>query len=200
MGVWHDVIGQFGYFVIFAFLSLGLVGVPIPIPDEVLLTYLGYITSLGEMSFTLTFIAAVLGSICGITFSYFLGVKLGEPFIEKYGHKLFIKKRTVKRTKRLFDKYGSLLLIFSYFIPGIRHVAAYISGITRYSLKQFLLFATAGAMMWVIVFLSIGNRLGTNWNIIAHLFRKYSLSIFAIIILIVIICITIYRYRKQSMS
>ncbi|GEN31708.1 membrane protein DedA with SNARE-associated domain [Cerasibacillus quisquiliarum] len=196
MGVWHDIIGQFGYIVIFLFLSLGIVGVPIPIPDEVLLTYLGYITSLGEISFTVTFIVAVSGSICGITLSYFLGMKLGEPFIQK----LFIKRRTVIRTKRLLQKYGSFLIIFSYFIPGIRHVAAYISGVTRYSIKHFLLFASAGAIMWVIIFLSIGNRLGTNWNIIAYLFRKYSISIFAIIILIIVISATIYRYRKQSMS
>ncbi len=53
MGVWHEAVSQYGYIAIFTLLTMGLLG--LPVPDEVLVTYLGYITSLGEMSFTITF-------------------------------------------------------------------------------------------------------------------------------------------------
>ncbi|WP_191126330.1 DedA family protein [Cerasibacillus terrae] len=195
MGVWHEAVSQYGYIAIFTLLTMGLLG--LPVPDEVLVTYLGYITSLGEMSFTITFLSAVFGSICGISISYFIGVKLGEPFVRKYGSKLKVRAHTIERTKRLFSKYGSIFLIISYFIPGVRHVAAYISGITKYSFKHFLFFATIGAVVWVTVFLSLGNRLGANWGIIADFIRKYSWSIVGTLILIIVVCITYYRYRKQ---
>src|SRR5690625_7132941 len=81
------------------------------------------------MVFSFTFLAAFLGSACGITINYFLGVKLGEPFLRKYGPRFFIKEHMIRRTNRLFDQYGSALLFICYFIPGVRHIAAYIAGI-----------------------------------------------------------------------
>lgn len=61
----------------------------------------------------------------------------------------------------------------------------------------FIFFATIGAVVWVTVFLSLGNRLGANWGIIADFIRKYSWSIVGTLILIIVVCITYYRYRKQ---
>lgn len=171
MGAWYDFISQYGYIAIIVILSLGIIG--LPIPDEVILTYLGYIISMDGMKFSITFIAALIGAVAGISISYFLGVKLGEPFIRRYGSKLFISDKTIERTNRLFRKYGPFVLIISYFIPGIRHVAAYVGGITKYSFKRFMVFAYAGALFWVFTFIAIGRRLGENWSLISTFFHQY---------------------------
>ncbi|TQS70994.1 DedA family protein [Ornithinibacillus gellani] len=171
MGTWYDFISQYGYIAIIVILSLGIIG--LPIPDEVILTYLGYIISMDGMKFSITFVAALIGAVAGISISYFLGVKLGEPFIRRYGPKLFISDKTIDRTNRLFRKYGPFVLIISYFIPGIRHVAAYVGGITKYSFKRFMIFAYVGALFWVFTFIAIGRRLGENWGLISTFFHQY---------------------------
>src|SRR5690625_1850621 len=102
MGTWYDFISQYGYIAIIVIFSLGIIG--LPIPDEVILTYLGYIISMDGMKFSITFVAALIGAVAGISISYFLGVKLGEPFIRRYGPKLFISDKTIDRTNRLFRK------------------------------------------------------------------------------------------------
>lgn len=66
---------QYGYFAIFSVLALGVIG--LPIPDEVLLTYLGYLTGAGIIVFLLTIIVALAGSICGITIHYAILFHLG---------------------------------------------------------------------------------------------------------------------------
>lgn len=201
MESWYELISQHGYIAIFLLLTLGIVG--LPIPDEVLLAYLGYVTSIDKMVFSYTFLAAFLGSACGITINYFLGVKLGEPFLRKYGPKFFIKEHTIDRTNRLFNQYGSAVLFISYFIPGVRHIAAYLAGITKFTYKRFALFAYSGAVVWVLTFLAIGNRLGSNWGVLSRYITKY----IWVIILFLIIALAVFsfylikrRNRSNSLS
>lgn len=194
MESWYELISQYGYVGIYLLLVLGIVG--LPIPDEVLLTYLGYMTSIDKMMFSYTFLAAFLGSVCGITINYFLGVKLGEPFLRKYGSRFFIKAHTIERTNRLFNQYGSAVLFICYFIPGIRHVAAYMAGITKFSYNRFALFTYAGAAVWVLTFLGIGNRLGSNWEVVSTYITKY---IWVIILLVILTAafLTFYFIRRR---
>lgn len=197
MGTWYELIGQYGYVSIFVILGIGIIG--LPVPDEVILTYLGYVTSIGQMTFILTFLFALAGAVCGISLSYFIGKKLGEPFIRKYGPKLFIKEKTVHKTKRLFHKYGPFVLIFCYFIPGVRHIAAYVAGITEYSYKRFALIAYTGAVAWVSTFLIIGNRLGSRWDLITGYIAKYMwLSVLILVLLIGITCLIVYLHKRNN--
>src|SRR5438045_8625797 len=73
MALW---IAHYGYPAIFLLLIGGIVG--FPVPDQLLLIISGYLILTGSLSMTPTLIAAVLGSICGITLSYFLGRSSGS--------------------------------------------------------------------------------------------------------------------------
>ena len=52
----------------FFLLVLGIVG--LPVPDETLLTFSGYLVYQGHLSLPLTFLSGFAGSACGITLSY----------------------------------------------------------------------------------------------------------------------------------
>ena len=78
----HQVLGwitQYGYFAIFLLLVCGIVG--LPVPDETLLTFAGYLVFKGNLSLPLAFAAALGGSLSGITISYTLGRTLGMKVI-----------------------------------------------------------------------------------------------------------------------
>ena len=68
-------IGQYGYIAIFSLLVLGIVG--LPVPDETLLTFTGYLVFQGHLSLGLAFLSCFAGSACGITLSYILGRTFG---------------------------------------------------------------------------------------------------------------------------
>ena len=76
-------ISEYGYFGLFSLLVLGIVG--LPVPDETLLTFAGYLIFRGQLRLVPTMLAAFLGSACGITLSYTLGRLTGYFLIEKYG-------------------------------------------------------------------------------------------------------------------
>ena len=76
-------ITQYGYAGIFSLLIFGIVG--LPVPDEWLLTFSGYLVFKHTLVFLPTFLAAFLGSATGITVSYMLGRVLDTYILVRYG-------------------------------------------------------------------------------------------------------------------
>src|ERR1051326_5408339 len=109
-------ITHYGYFGLFSLLMVGIVGVPIP--DETLLTFAGYLASRNQLQLPLTLGAAFLGSICGITISFVLGRTLGLFLIHKYGRFVFITPEKLEKAHAWFRGRGRWSLVIGYFIPG----------------------------------------------------------------------------------
>ncbi|MDP4163562.1 MAG: DedA family protein [Bacillota bacterium] len=191
----NTLIEHYGYFGIILVLIGGIIG--LPIPDEVLLTFVGYNVFLGKMMLLPSLISAFAGSSVGITISYFLGRKLGLPFLRKFGPKMHITETRLNKTAALFKKMGPYLLFIGYFLPGIRHVTAYLAGINRYTFKKFALFAYTGAAFWSITFILLGKTLGHQWHKVEFFISKYSM--FAIPLFIILLVLAgFYLQRKKS--
>jgi membrane protein DedA with SNARE-associated domain len=171
MAHWHHYIEHFGYIGLFFVLLFGIIG--LPVPDEVLLTYVGYNVSLGRMSYVLSVLIALAGATCGITISYLAGLTFGEPVLRRIGPKIGIKEKTVTRTYQSFKDIGGPILFLGYFIPGVRHVTAYIAGILNYSFKRFTVFAYTGALIWVVTFITIGRLFGLQGLKMMHYFAQH---------------------------
>lgn len=166
-----DFLQQYGYIGIFLFLVLGIVG--LPLPDEIMMTFIGYLASIDSLNLYLTYLSALLGSASGITISYILGQRLGYPFLKKYGKKFFITRRRLLISQLLFRKYGNWLLFIGYFIPGVRHVTAYLAGIAKMSFYRFAIYAYLGAIVWCATFIGLGYILGASWEMVFDLLHQY---------------------------
>ncbi|WP_413309771.1 DedA family protein [Bacillus sp. 1P10SD] len=193
----NHLIGHYGYFGIIIALIGGIVG--LPIPDEVLLTFVGYNVFQEKMSYFPSLLCAFIGAFGGITLSYLLGIKLGLPFLQRFGPKFHITEERVNKTRKLFIKFGPFLLIIGYFIPGVRHVTAYLAGINNYSYKKFALFAYSGAMTWCFTFITLGKALGDNWVHVGAYLSRYSLYVLFVLLLGAILFFT-FRRKKRVLS
>ena len=164
-------ITQYGYFAIFALLMFGIVG--LPVPDETLLTFCGFLAYRGSLEPAAAFGTAFAGSACGITLSYFLGRAFGLPLIHRYGRYVRITEDHVNKAHAWFARVGHWGLTFGYFIPGIRHFTAYAAGMSEVEYPQFALFAYSGGLLWVGSFLSLGYFLGERWEAVEENIHRY---------------------------
>ncbi|MFZ7943863.1 VTT domain-containing protein [Neobacillus sp. 19] len=171
MGNLTAYIDQFGYIVLFAALLLELLA--LPLPGEVLMGYSGFLVFQGHLNWVLSILTAGIGACLGMTISYWIGLKLGTPFFEKHGHRLHLGPDRIGKTSQWFSKHGNKLLIIAYFIPGVRHITGYFSGITRLPFRTFALFAYSGAFIWVTVFITLGKILGPQWEQFHSSIKKY---------------------------
>lgn len=151
----HNVI------VVFPTLALGILG--LPIPDETLITMAGWLISQDRWPLIPTFLAVVLGAVCGISLSYLVGRTAGHYLIKKYGRWIGITESRIKSTHDWFEKIGKWTLVIGYFIPGVRHLTGYVAGTLQLNTKEFMLYAYSGALLWSIIFLTIGYFFGSHF-------------------------------------
>lgn len=190
------LLNEYGYIVLLIALILELIA--FPLPGETLMLYCGFLVGQQKLNWILSILIASSGAIIGITISYFVGRKLGTVFFKKYGHFVHLGSDNFDKTSEWFNKYGNKLLIIAYFIPGIRHITGYFSGITEITYKKFAQNAYVGAILWTATFISLGKVLGSNWEKLHGVITKY-LVIGAIIVASIIIVIYLCKNYKQKM-
>lgn len=186
-------VAHYGYVGIFGLLMLGIVG--LPIPDETLLMFTGYLIFKHELEPLPAFAAGFLGSICGITVSYALGRMLGLYLVTRLGHFLHIEPEALEQVRAWYERKGKYGLVISYFIPGIRHLAAYVAGSSRLSLPVFATFAYLGGLLWSGSFISIGYVLGDEWRQMSVSLHRYLLIGAGIITVVIAIGFILMRRR-----
>lgn len=189
---------HYGYAAIFSLLVLGIVG--LPVPDEWLLTFAGYLVYSKKLSFFPALGSACLGSMCGITVSYIIGRSLGLFLLHRYGWIFHITPERMNRVHSWFDRYGTWTLLVGYYIPGVRHVTAIVAGTSELSLLHFSVFAYAGAVIWSATFIGLGYFFGDQYaQVLEQVNRHTKIVSWALGLLIVIYLIWHFRhYRKRG--
>jgi membrane protein DedA with SNARE-associated domain len=192
-------IHHYEYPAIVLLLMLGIVG--LPIPDETLLLFVGYLSFTGELSTPLSLSAAVVGSGCGITISYGLGHLLGTRASTTLGPWLHIDQTRLLTAQQWVSRWGKYGLLVAYFVPGLRHLGALMLGASGLRYATFAIFAYTGAMVWSATFITAGYLLGEEWvTSSATLHETFRwMGIGAVMTVVGLIMVTMFR-RSSSRS
>ncbi len=143
---------------LFILLALGIIA--LPVPEETLLVTSGVLMKNGQLDEFNTIIAAICGSILGITTSYLIGRTTSKFVIHRYGSWIGITEERLNQAHAWFEKYGKWSLFIGYFIPGVRHFTGLFAGFTELQFSHFALYAYSGAIVWVSLFLTVGYTVG----------------------------------------
>ncbi|TBL73364.1 DedA family protein [Paenibacillus thalictri] len=191
------MVTQYGYIALFGLLALGIVG--LPVPDEILMTTVGSLTSLGMLSFCTSLIVCYLGAMTGMMVSYTLGKKVGKPVLYRYGKWIKLTPQRLEKAEGWFKKYGLWAVAFGYYVPGVRHFTCYLAGVSGVGLWRYLLYAGSGALVWVLTFLTLGHFIGQNAPALMGLVHKYmGVSVTVIIVLVAVAALIYMRHRKKQ--
>jgi membrane protein DedA with SNARE-associated domain len=188
-------VSHYGYAAIFSLLLLGIVG--LPVPDESLLTFAGYLVYKKNLVLLPTLAAASLGSMCGITVSYILGRSLGMYVLHHYGRYFHITPTMIDRVHAWFDRFGTWTLLIGYFVPGVRHFTAVVAGSSNLRPALFSAFAYTGALIWSATFIGLGFYFGDEWSLVLNQVQRH-LAVIAWSALIMISIYLVWRFRKRA--
>lgn len=185
---------QYGYIVLF--IAPMLETLALPIPGELLMLYCGALIYTGKLNLLLSIFIAFSGVASGLTIAYIIGNFIGMKFFIKYGRYFGMNANKVEKVSKWFNRHGTKLLLISCFIPGVRHITGYFSGIIKIDCKKFILNAYIGAFLWIFTFLYLGDILGGDIKSIEVYLSRYIITILIVIGVGFIIYYVIKKYRK----
>ncbi|MDF0645828.1 MAG: DedA family protein [Nitrospira sp.] len=190
-------IEQYGYGGLFVLLMLGVLG--LPVSDETLLVFAGYLSSKGTLRIEGAFVAAFLGSVTGISLSYAIGRLIGLPALEKFGHVVHMRPEHLASSRRWVERWGKYSLLVAYFIPGVRHLAALLLGASMLPAAVFARFAYAGALAWSASFIGLGYVAGEEWTRFSPLIHRTLTIVILLVLLALSIALSAFLIRRAKL-
>ena len=149
----YDLIDKWGYLSVFLVSLISSASILFPIPNFILIFSLG--SSLNPF---LIAIIAALGSTIGETTGYLLGLGGKEILEDKYS-------RQLKRIKKMFKKYGSVIWIFILgATPLPDDIAGIFCGVIRYDFKKYFIATFLGKLV-LYLFLAYSGYYSIGWII-----------------------------------
>jgi membrane protein DedA with SNARE-associated domain len=190
------LIENLGYWGVF--IGMTIESACIPLPSEVIMPLAGYVAYEGKMSLIGITIVGAVGNLLGSWIAYFVGLKGGRPFLEKYGKYVLISHRKLEMSHDWFDRYGHEAVLISRVLPVIRTFISLPAGIAEMDFKKFTLYTLLGSIPWCFALGYIGYILGPNWNTIEKYFRYMDIIVVIGVIFVVAYLIYEYWYKERS--
>ena len=168
-----DLIGQaveanqwLGYTAIFA--SMFLENLFPPIPSELIMPLGGFYVQQGQLQLVPVVLAGLLGTVLGALPWYGIGRLVNEERIElwlsRYGRWIGIRPEELGRSRKWFSRYGTALVFWGRLVPGIRTLISVPAGIEMMPMTPFLLWTTAGSLIWTALLTVAGMMMGEGYS------------------------------------
>ncbi len=185
---------HYAYLILFAWVLIEQLGVPIPsIP---LLLTAGTLSATHRIHHVPAILAVLAACLVADTTWFLLGRRFGGGVLRLLCRFSLEASTCVSKTQNYFSRRGPVTLLFAKFVPGLSTVAAPIAGQTGMPLPRFLLYDLAGSLLWAETYILAGRFFGDIAKRSAPFFHVLSHFAFAIFILMVLGFIAA-RFLKQ---
>ena len=155
-----------GYTAIFA--AMFLENLFPPIPSELIMPLGGFYIQQGQLELLPVVLAGLLGTVLGALPWYGIGRLINEERIEQWlgnhGRWIGISPAELARSRRWFSRYGTALVFWGRLVPGIRTLISVPAGIEMMPMTPFLLWTTAGSLIWTLLLTVAGMVLGEGYS------------------------------------
>ena len=174
-------------------------GIPIIMPGDAILGYVGYKLSMSHNSseFWPAFIVAQASILGGATILFFLSRRWGQLFLTKLARFVFISEKQVSRAEKLFAKQSILAIIVGRHIPGLRIIVTVLAGTSGVKYLTFAASTFVSATAWILIFISIGKKLGTSFHGIIQQYIGLSLAVTIAVIVAILFLHIVGLYHES---
>ncbi len=146
------------------FILLLLCGIGLPIPEDIILVVAGMLAQDDGRSWIPTAVLMYFAVLAGDSIIFFLGRRYGSRLLAWQGtHHLFPPPKQA-RVQRLFDRYGSVVLLIARFLPGLRAPIFSSAGAMNVRYLKFISLDGLAAIVSVPFFVWFGHWLWAKFD------------------------------------
>ena len=136
-------------------------GVPMPVPSEVSIGYLGERAGHNPLALVATWLSLTGLIVLGATNVFAASRRFGPRLVTgRLGRALHLTPERVERAQQWFHRWGPLAIIVSRYVPGLRWAMAVACGSLRVPYRTFWASTTISAAIWSGLLLTAGVTFG----------------------------------------
>ncbi len=155
----QNMLANFGYAAVIAFVMIECVGIPFP-GETMLLLASFYAAVDARLQIPLVIMCAAIGAILGDNLGYFIGSTGGRAFILRFGRFFFVKPHHLDYAEQFFARHGNKTVFFGRFTTILRLWSALLAGVNHMPWRTFLLYNAAGGVVWAAFYGLLGYFAG----------------------------------------
>ncbi len=164
-----------------AALVVGLDSLFPPLPSELVLPLAGFAAGRGSFSLGGALFWTTLGSVAGAVVVYLAGALLGHDRMRRLAGRIpLLGTADFDRTAAWFARHGGKAVFFGRMVPVFRSLVSVPAGVERMPFGRFLLFTTAGSLVWNTAFVVAGYLLGENWPLVERYAGFFQYAVLAV--------------------
>ena len=169
-----------------------------PVPSEVVLPLAGYTASRGHYGVVSAVVWATIGSLVGALALYYVGAAWGADRVRRTAERIpLVRGRDVDRAIDWFGRHGRSAVFLGRLVPGVRSLISVPAGVDRMPLAQFVLWTTAGSLLWNGLLIGAGYELGAQWHVIERYVGNASTVAYVLLGLAVLLLV-VRRVRRRA--
>lgn len=193
----RSLLMQDGYLVGFALLYIEESGVPLFIPGDAFLAYVGHRLPHNVPVFLVAWVGFVLAVTFGATNLYLLSRRYGRRLLEhRLAGLLHLTPERLDTAEHSFRRWGPWALIFGRHILGLRVPLTVAAGVLKLPYRTFAISVAISSAAWAAVFLLLGAFFGDS---VERSLRSHPLLYFAggAAIVVVVVVVAVVRARRR---
>jgi len=168
-------VGDYGLYAIFL---LMLVDAVLPAASEVVMVYggalaagafagqsatvFGYELESGLPAYLGVAVAGTVGYLAGSLGGWYLGARLGRPWLEHHGRWLHLNEAKLDKAERWFDRWEEWAVFLGRLTPVARSFISVPAGVFQARLVPYVWLTLLGSAIWCFAFAGAGWAAGQN--------------------------------------
>jgi membrane protein DedA with SNARE-associated domain len=135
-------------------------GVPSPLPGDVLMIVAGVGVRQGRYSLATVLLVQQLATLAGTTGLYYLSRRFGRALVTRYGRFLHLGPERLARAEAAIQRSGWRAIFVGRLIPGLRIVTPLAAGVLGVPFRVFLPSLAVSAFLYLLAYTLLGMLIG----------------------------------------
>ena len=184
-----------------AFAMLFVCGIGVPIPEDLTLFVMGYLSYNRLANFWVSVGVCLVGVLVGDSLIYWLGRHYGTRLARRGIFAKLLHPERMDRTRKLFHKWGNKVIFAARFMPGLRAPTYFSAGTLHMPFRVFFFYDCLAALLSVPALIGVTYHFGDHIEAGIKFARKVQNGIaFAILAIVLLFVAKHYIMKKQKSS
>ncbi len=154
---------------LFFLLLLEEAGIPLPIPGDTLIVFVGVRSRTGDANAALAILLVAAAATLGSSALYGLARRGGRPALARYGRFLHLHEERVDRMEARFRRWGPWAIVLGRLIPGLRTPTSVMAGLFGVPYRLFAPCTAFSALLWSLFYFYLGALFEPQWRAVVAL-------------------------------